>query len=260
MIDRSNASCSNRKSAWRALAPSLMMALLVSGCSFSWGDGGISDVLFGGRKASELGPQGEALEEGAASAETLSANAETALTRIAIFPTGYLAQDSAQPCDLCPSTLVQKPTSRMAARLVTGFTYEAMGRHPRFLLPFPPEVDKAIAAAPGLSYRAAAVALGQAGKADFVLVSSLLELRPRVGPDDKPETPAGVALSMALLDARSGNVVWSDTFDENETGRGFITRTYDNVMNDEPVRWSTAEEHSEFGVDELVDDLIDAID
>lgn len=245
----------------RLVAIAFGLALL-SGCSFSWDESGIEDVLVGGRKPSDLAPAPVPVDpaEAAAAAQKAEEEAERKLRRVAVFPVAYVDAAGAMPCDLCPESFPMQPTSAATARLATGFLYEAVARHPRLLFPTPASVDAALAASPNRSLKATASALAAAGKAEYVVVTALGELRPRIGPDDKPERPAGVRLYMALVAARSGEVVWSEVFDQEETPRNFILRTYDRVANDVPVRYRTAEGFTEAAIDELVEELVDEID
>lgn len=246
------------------VAAAILVAAGVAGCSFNWGEGGISDVVFGGRPADEIVPTATNADAGEvaapASAGEPAGDASTNLRRIAILPVAYTDGSSGQPCDLCPESVTMKPTDALSARLVTGFIYEEVARHPRFLFPPYDVVERTVLAQPNLSFRAAMQQLHAAGRADYVVVAALQELRQRVGPNDDPEQPAGVAMYAALVDAKTGEVVWSDAFDRDESGRGVFKGTYDKVMNDKPVRWSTAQEYSERAADALIDDLVDELD
>ncbi len=247
-----------------ASAAAFLVAAVLSGCSFNWGEGGVSDVLVGGRPAAEIVPAATNADAGDVAASTGEAkpseDVSSNLRRIAILPVAYTDGANGQPCDLCPASVAMKPTDALSARLVTGFVYEAVARHPRFLFPPFDVVERTVLAQPNLSFRAAMQQLNASGRADYVVVTALQELRPRVGPNDDPEQPAGVAMYAALVDAKTGTIVWSDTFDRNESGRGVIKGTYDKVMNDRPVRWSTAQEYSERAADKLIDDLVDELD
>jgi hypothetical protein len=246
----------------------LLAASLMSGCSFSWDSSGIKDVLLGGKKPADIvkpeekpksSTDADAVGAGKVQDETFGG--ESSLRKIAILPVAYSDGTTAgQPCDLCPPSIAMKTTSRLAARLATGFIYEAIARHPRFLFPTAETVEKTMQASPGRSMRQAALNLANAGRADLVVVAALVELRPRIGPDDGPTQPAGVTLYASLVNGRTGEVVWSDTFDHDQSGRNFILSAYDKVANDKPLRWSTAEGYSEHAVDELVEDLVDEVD
>jgi len=275
----------------------LLALSLVSGCTFNWDSSGIRDVKVANRPAAEIAAGGEpapppsaptadaATNAGSSSNVDSSTNTDsdansdsggwwifgkkkddkleeekTNLIRIAILPVAWRGDSGGQPCDLCSPPVEMKPTSEHSARLAAGFIYEAIARHPRFLFPTPETVDQAMRATADHSQRAAASSLAASGRADYVVVVALIELRQRVGPDDHPEKAAGVAMFASLVDPKSGKVVWSDTFDQDESGRGMVLGTYDTVMNDRPVRWSTAEGYSEQAVDELIDDLVDELD
>lgn len=270
-----------RPARWKTsarIAAALLAAAAMSGCSFSWDSSGIRDVLLGGRKPSEIAPAAEPVDtnaatnadaaarseaEAKATAEAEAAAAsddERTLTKVAILPVAYVDAAGSIPCDLCPPSVQMKSATAHAARLTTGFIYEAIARHPRILFPPPAAVDRAMAATPSHGMRETAAALAAAGNADVVVAAALIELRPRVGPDDAPETPAGVTLYVSLVDARTGEVRWSDTFDQNESGRNVLLRTWDKVAADRPIRYSTAEGYCEYAADELIEDLVDELD
>lgn len=250
-----------------AILAAMLAATFTAGCSMNWDSSGIHDVLFGGKKPADIGvaapdsgTNADAAMGGtqaAPPAESTIDEAQSMLRRIAVLPVAYVdAAGEGQPCDLCPADLKMKPTSRLPARLITGFLYEKIARHPRLLFPTPETVDKFMAASPTHSLRQLAASLAAAGKADYAVVGALQDLRQRVGPDDDPTTPAGVTLYAALIEAKTGKILWSDTFDKEESGRGIFYGAYDKLMNDKPVRWSTAEGFSEQAADKLMDELV----
>ncbi len=257
---------SDRADSWmrrRGVPAVLLAATLSSGCSFTWGEGGIGDVLFGGRKADEIVGQNDPNKNQSkpgASAPVSEEVEGSSLRKVAILPVAWTDGTNGQACDLCPASVAMKPTDAVSARLLTGFVYEAVARHPRFLFPPHSAVEKSLEQAPGRSMRQAMAQLAANGRADYVIVAALVELRQRVGDNENPETPAGVAMYAALVEAKTGETLWSDTFDENESSRGIFLGTYDKVMNDRPIRWSTAQEFSEYAADELIEDLVDELD
>jgi hypothetical protein len=248
----------------RGLVPAVLLATtLASGCSFTWGEGGIGDVLFGGREADEIVAQNDPNKDQARPAPSTSTAVEvegSSLRKVAILPIAWTDGTSGQPCDLCPPSVALKPTDAVSARLATGFIYEAVARHPRFLFPPHAAVEKTVEATPGRSMRQAMATLSSGGRSDYVIVAALIELRQRVGDNQDPETPAGATMYAALIDARSGETLWSDTFDDNESSRGMVLGAYDKVMNDRPVRWSTAQEYCEYAIDSLIEDLVEELD
>jgi hypothetical protein len=240
------------------LAAATLAATLAAGCTINWGEGGITDAKVAGRPVADLGPSATNADAAApAKVDKDDDGEKSSLRKVAVLPVAYTDGTKTLACDLCGADVAMKPTSAKAARLVTGFVYEAVARHPRLLFPPPEVVDRAMA---GRSMKEAAAQLHASGKADLVVVTALVELRPRIGPDDAPEKRAGVALHAALVDAASGKVLWSKSFDEDESSRGMVLRTYDALMNDAPVRYATAEAFSEYAVDDLIEDLIDEID
>jgi hypothetical protein len=242
----------------------LVAATLLSGCSFTWGEGGIGDILFGGRKADEIvgqnDPNQNQAKPGVTAAPAAAEVEGSSLRKVAILPVAWTDGTNGQPCDLCPPSVTLKATDALSARLATGFIYEAVARHPRFLFPPHAAVEKTLDQTPGHSMRQAMATLSSGNRADYAIIAALVELRQRVGDNKNPESPAGVAMYAALVDAKTGETIWSDTFDDNESSRGVFLGTYDKVMNDRPIRWSTAQEYTEHAVDELIEDLVDELD
>lgn len=269
-----------------ALAATVVLVAGVAGCSvFRWGaekpiddagnpsptaEGGA--VAQAGVAAGSGGASGEAASAGApsepAAAATTTAEAKAAATaasdaelhsaglrKIAIFPVAYADAGGGYGCDLCPESVKMEPTSAAAARLTTAFFYENVARHPRFLTV---RYETAVAAA-SKGMRAAAADLSARGQADAVLIAALVALRPRVGDDEAPEQPAGAALFASLVDARSGEVLWSGTFDRDEKARNRFGRFYDKVVGGVPRKWHSAEGFTEVGVKDLVEDMVDEV-
>jgi len=179
------------------------------------------------------------------------------LRKIAVLPVAYSdGAGGGYPCDICPGTIQLKPTTAQAARLATGFLYEEVARHPRILKPGFELVEPA--AKKGM--RQGAAELAAAGQADAVLATALVELRPRVGSDHGPDTPAGAVMYAALVDARTGAVLWSSTFDGNESGPGVVRKRINRLTGAKVARWRTAEGYTEAATRELVEGLMDHLD
>ncbi len=191
-----------------------------------------------------------------ATAASDAERAKTGLRKIAILPVAYSAGGAGYTCELCPASVTMQPTGAEAARLVSAFFYENMARHPRFLT----VRYETVAAVASKGMRAAAADLASRGKADAVLVAALVALRARVGDDETPERPAGAVLFASLVDARSGAVLWSGTFDEDDKPKGRLHRLYDRIVGGVPRKWSSAEGFTEVGVKQLVEDMVDEID
>lgn len=204
-------------------------------------------------------PASDAAAIAPAAAEAAAAEAaaeQSGLRKIAILPVAYVAADGGgYACDLCPPAVTMQPTSAQAARLVTAFFYENVARHPRLLT----ARYEPVAAAAARGMRAAASELAARGQADAVLIAALVALRPRVGDDDHPERPAGAALYAALVDSRSGAVIWSGTFDEDEEQPGSVRRLYGKLVGGVPYKWHSAEGFTEVAVKDLVEDLVDEV-
>ncbi|HEY2774450.1 MAG TPA: hypothetical protein VGK20_10435 [Candidatus Binatia bacterium] len=250
-----------------AIAIAAAAALMITGCTFDWGSGGISDVKVAGRTVgtptatnADNGEDAAAAAEKAKEKAKQEEKAKASLRRIAILPAAYNDASGGRPCDLCPPDVKMKPTSLHSARLATGFVYEAIARHPRLLFPTPETVDRTTAQTTSHGMRETGAKLAAAGQADYLVVSALIELRERVGSDDAPTSPAGVSLYVALVNAHTGETIWSDTFDRNESYDNFVTRSYDKIANDKPVRYSTADGYTEHAVDKMIGKLVKKID
>ena len=177
------------------------------------------------------------------------------LRKIAILPVAYVGEGGGYACDLCPESVKMQQTSAQAARLTTAFFYENVARHPRLLT----ARYETVAAAASKGMRAGATELAARGQADAVLIAALVALRPRVGNDHNPEHPAGAALFASLVDARSGAVLWSGTFDEDEQAPSSFKRMYRKFVGDVQPKWHTAEGFTEIGVKQLVESMVDKV-
>ena len=237
----------------RRPAAAALLAMTLAGCSFSWGEKGASDISIAGRSPASLVEGATAAEPGATMTPEQAKAEEKGLRRIAILPVAWSDATGGSPCDLCAPDVAMKESDALTARLATGFLYEAVARHPRIL--FPPH--QAVENASGRGMRQAAAILAGQGQADAVIVAAILELRPRVGSDDAPEKPAGAAVYMALVDSRSGAVLWSKTYDRDEPTRSWYRQALDRLWGDRPQRWHTAQSFTEVAIDELVEDLVD---
>ncbi len=178
------------------------------------------------------------------------------IRRIAILPMAFADPAGGRSCDLCPADLALEPTTAAQARLVTGFFYEAMARHPRYqVMP-----DREVAQLDGLSMRAASQKLAAEDRVDAVLVGALVDLREREGRVAQPTQPAGAAIHSILVDVQTGEPVWAQAFDRNDGGPGAIKRRFDVMVKGQSHRWVTALGVASEGANELVENLVDKLD
>ncbi len=172
--------------------------------------------------------------------------------KIAIFPWAYRAEIGGSRCDLCPDRLVLAPTSREDARLVTGFFYEALTRHPRF------EVvgEEVVEAVVGSTMAETAERLRVREGVDAVLVGALLEMRPRVGDPRDPQSRAGAAVYAALVEPSTGTPMWAGFLDDDDNARGRVVKNFGRLVGKSEGASRTATEVARSEVNRLVEDLV----
>ena len=92
---------------------------------------------------------------------------------------------------------------------------------------------------------------GQKLQADGVIVGHLYRFARRVGSKWSAETPASVALDVALVRTADGAIVWKNSFDESQVALS------DNIYNlgqylKYGLSWFSAEEYAVLGLDEAM--------
>lgn len=99
-----------------------------------------------------------------------------------------------------------------------------------------------------------ALALGKAVQADGVLFGSVWRFVERAGDARVAERGAAVGFTLRLLSVSSGEVVWERSFERAQTERlgGFLDWM---IFWQDRVRWMSAAELAQAGVDDLFDDL-----
>lgn len=178
-----------------------------------------------------------------------------AIRRIAIIPFAYRDGASIYPCTLCPDRVVMADTSRDDALLVTAFFHEALTTYPRFsILPYDrverfatddmDETRERLFAVEGI---------------DAVLVGALMELRARTGDPREPEAKGGAAVYAALVDASTGQALWSAYRDEDQLPPSLTARRMADIVSGEPIRWLSSLGLAQVHAEELVSELASKI-
>ncbi len=177
------------------------------------------------------------------------------LQRIAIIPFAYAGPDGGRACDLCPEPVVMRDTSKEKAVLATAFFFEQITQYPRFVVSDPRRVN----ALASVSMQDGLELFQTLDDIDVVVVGALIELRERQGSALGPLRPAGAAVYAALLDARTGEKLWSGTFDEDEKKNGRIRVTYNRLVNGGDKRWADALEYLQVGARKLIKSMAKSV-
>ena len=179
------------------------------------------------------------------------------LRNIAIMPVAYAGPDGGFACDLCDGDVRYSQVTDEDALLVTAFFYEALDRHPRYQVTDWGTVRR-LAVAGGV--RAAMAELASRHGVDAVLAAELVELREREGTSRAPTKPGGATLRARLVDARTGELLWQDDFNQDETERGRVRRTIGRLVTGEPKRSRSARAIANQGAHRLVGLMVDSQD
>ncbi len=89
--------------------------------------------------------------------------------------------------------------------------------------------------------------IGEATRCGVVLETSLTRYRDRVGTPMSAETPASAAVSMELIDATSGAVLWTSSFDETQKALFEDIFSFDKAQK-RGFKWLSVEELSGDGL------------
>jgi hypothetical protein len=172
----------------------------------------------------------------------------SATRRIAVLPFAYRDEVGVVPCSMCPNQVVMAPTSEDDALLVTAFFYEALTRHPRFVVVPPDSVARFMAD----TMEETTERLDVMADVDAVLIGALLELRPRIGTPDNPSDPGGAAIYVALIDVRTNQALWNRVFDRTQRPEGSVAKAYDYVIDGGNPYWLSAQAIAQDGALELM--------
>jgi hypothetical protein len=167
----------------------------------------------------------------------LSPEVPSATRTIAVLPFAYRDELGSVDCSMCPNRVVMAPTSENDALLVTAFFYEALTRHPRFVVVPPETVARFMAD----TMEETTERLEVMANIDAVLIGALLELRPRLGDPQSPSDPGGAAIYVALIDVRTKQQLWNRVFDRTQRPEGAAARTIDTIVGNEDPYWLSAQ-------------------
>lgn len=167
----------------------------------------------------------------------LSPEVPGATRTIAVLPFAYRDELGIVECTMCPNQVVMAPTSEDDALLVTAFFYEALTRHPRFVVVPADTVARFMAD----TMEETTERLEVMANIDAVLIGALLELRPRLGTPQSPTDPGGAAIYVALIDARTKQQLWNRVFDRTQRPEGAAARAYDTIVGSQDAYWLSAQ-------------------
>lgn len=99
--------------------------------------------------------------------------------------------------------------------------------------------------------REVGVRLGRSLRADYVLVGLVWRFQERVGSALAADKPASVAFTLFLIDVKTGQLIWKDSFDKTQTA--LTENLFDTPMFlQKGMRWLTAEELSSYGIQKMI--------
>lgn len=144
---------------------------------------------------------------------------------------------------------------RDAERIVTAQVYGALAESPRWRMVSDVAVADALRrVSPGLDTIDRAQALGRLVDADAVVIGTVARFVEREGTAIGSEAPASIALRLALVSVRSGDVLWDGEFNETQQPLSSNLLNFWQFWRGGP-RWFTAAEFSRLGVERLLEDL-----
>ncbi len=132
--------------------------------------------------------------------------------------------------------------------------YSRMAALPGWQIVSDKEVREAMSQVPPGAEGDQAKTLGQLVYADAVIFPRLLRYRERVGEELGVQSPASVAFVLDLWDVKRGDVAWSARFDETQRSLTENLLGLGEYLH-RGVRWLTAEELAQDGVDKAVENL-----
>lgn len=146
-----------------------------------------------------------------------------------------------------------------AERVVTAQVYEVLSASPRWR--FVPDLTvrpalNGLKSDGDLASRARA--LGKAVNADAVLCGTVSRYIERVGTEYGAKQPAAVGITLQLVSAQSGDVLWKNSFDQRQQALSSNLFNWWQFWRGGP-RWFSAQEFAHLGVEHLLDDLASKI-
>lgn len=145
--------------------------------------------------------------------------------------------------------------AREAERVITAHAYAVLVESPRWRVVPDGTVDGALRRiAPSSPQATRARALGKAVGADAVLIGTVARYIEREGTAYGSDSPAAVALRLALVSSRTGEVLWQGEFNETQQALSTNLLNFWQFWRAGP-RWFTVAEYSRLGVERLLEDL-----
>jgi len=183
------------------------------------------------------------------------------LNRIAVLP---MDRASAQPGQERPTCLLNGALSDIhkitpeASSEVTRFLFQAFQGNQRFLIVSEGQCIGLLNSLLATDIKASRLrliqAFGEELKVDAVLYSKLFRFEDRIGGEYSVKRSASVAFTLQIIRVSDGAVLWHNTFDETQQSlmenllkAGLYRKT--------GLRWLTATELADYGLNQAVDEL-----
>jgi hypothetical protein len=96
--------------------------------------------------------------------------------------------------------------------------------------------------------------LGEILNADYMMAGNIWRYRERVGTSFSVERPASVGFAVYLVDVKSGELIWKDSYDETQQA---LLENLFNIKDffKQGFKWLTAEELARFGMNKMFEDF-----
>lgn len=184
-----------------------------------------------------------------------------ALNRIAVLP---MDRASAQPHEERPTCVLSGTLSDVhkvtpeASSKVTHLLFQALQGDQRFLIVSEGRctglMNSLLAADIKASKLRLIQAFGKELKADAVLYSKLFRFEDRIGGEYAVKSPASVGFTLQMIRVSDGATLWRNTLDETQQA------LMENILKaglyrKTGMRWLTATELADYGINQAVDEL-----
>jgi TolB-like protein len=96
--------------------------------------------------------------------------------------------------------------------------------------------------------------LGEMLNVDYMMAGNIWRYKERVGTSFSVERPASVAFAVYLVDVKSKELIWKDSYDETQQA---LLENLFNIKDffKQGFKWLTAEELARFGMNKMFDDF-----
>lgn len=98
------------------------------------------------------------------------------------------------------------------------------------------------------------IKLGEMLNADYMMAGNIWRYRERVGTSFSVESPASVGFAVYLVDVKSKELIWKDSYDETQQA---LLENLFNIKDffKQGFKWLTAEELARFGMNKMFEDF-----